>query len=236
MQSEMAPDMVKQIVTSLTGLKTRVLGAPRSKTIIVGINGLTRLLARDLETAGRLVSLIDLDNGALADSKAQDHLVLSSAGAEAACCFLAATTNDEWNLSLCRVARMKFHVPVVVARLGLLSGLTSWARLNDAGMVRMSWDEMVSAILGNVTPSNGLERVAQAPDREQVAEVELLTPVFLGRQIQEAGLDGCEVVALRRKDLWVDDIEHAELRRGDVLTIVGAKTALNKVRESFTTL
>jgi len=128
---------------------------------------------------------------------------------------------------------MTFRLPVVVARLGLVSGLTSWARLNDAGMLRMSWNEMVSAILGTAIPSSALERVAQAPDRNQVAEVELLTPVFVGQRIPDLRLEGCEVVALRRNNLWVDDIEVAELRRSDVLTLVGAKAAINKVARVF---
>jgi len=92
---------------------------------------------------------------------------------------------------------------------------------------------MVSAILGTAIPSSALERVAQAPDRNQVAEVELLTPVFVGQRIPDLRLEGCEVVALRRNNLWVDDIEVAELRRSDVLTLVGAKAAINKVRESL---
>lgn len=239
-RSEATPGLVKQMVTALASLKTRLFGtttrARSTTTIIVGVNALTHLLATELEAAGKPVSLIDLENGAQADGEIRDQLVLSSAGAKAASCIMAATANDEWNLSLCRTARHRFRVPMVIARVGLLGGMTSWVRLNDVGMVRITWMEMVPAILGTVTPSSGLDRVARATDREQIADVELLTPVFLGRTIADLALEGCEVIALRRKDLWVDDIDHAELRRGDVLTLVGAKTALNKVRESFTTL
>ena len=72
--------VVKQMVTTLAGLKTLLFLKKRSSTIIVGINALTRVLAGELETAGKVVSLIDLENGALGESKARDELVLSSAG------------------------------------------------------------------------------------------------------------------------------------------------------------
>jgi Trk K+ transport system NAD-binding subunit len=235
-QSDMAPGIVEQIVTTLADLKTQVFGTTRSKTIIVGTNPLTRLLTRDLENAGESVSLIDLDDGAALDGKAQDHLVLSSAGAKAASCVLAATANDAWNLNFCRTARTRFHVPMVIARLGLLGGVMSWARLNDAGMVKLSWNEMVSAVLGTASPGSGLARMAQLTDREQVAEVELLIPVFLGRTIADLPLDGCDVIALRRNELWVDEIEVTELSRGDVLTLVGTRSSITKVRECLASL
>jgi Trk K+ transport system NAD-binding subunit len=235
-RSDGARGLVKQMVTTLTGLKTLLFSKKRSTTIIVGINALTRMLARELGTAGQVVSLIDLENGALAEAKAQDEFVLASAGAKGASCFMAATANDEWNLSLCRAARLQFRVPLVIARLGGLGGKRNWARLNDSGMVRMTCKEMVPAILGTVTPSNGLTRVATASECEEVADVELLTPVYLGRKIADLALDNCEVLALSRNNLWVADIDFAELRRGDVLTLIGNRAAINKVRESFTSL
>ena len=224
------------MVTTLAGLKTLLFLKKRSTTIIVGINALTRMLARELETASKIVSLIDLENGALAEGTARNELVLSSAGAKDASCFMAATANDEWNLSLCRAARLQFRVPLVIARLGGLGGERNWARLNYSGMVRMTCEEMVPAILGTVTPSNGLTRVATARECEEVADVEMLTPVYMGRKIADLALDGCEVLALSRNNLWVADFDGAELRRGDVLTLVGAKAAIKNVRESFTSL
>lgn len=226
--------------TKLASLKTRLFPATRSTTrpttIVIGINALTRLLATELEAAGKAVSLFDLESGALADGNEGDELLLANAGAKAASCVIAATPIDLWNVSLCRTARVKFGVPKVIARLGLLDGMTSWARLNDAGMVRMTLSEMVSAVLGAVKPGSGLARVAMATESEQVADVELLTPVFMGRTISDLALDGCEVIALSRNNRSLADIDIAELRRRDVLTLVGPKTAINKVRESFTSL
>ena len=228
--------LVKDMSTVLASLKTRWLRTTRSRTIIVGVNALTRLLATELEAAGKGVSLIDLESRALADGNEGDQLLLLNSGAKAGSCFLAATPIDVRNLSLCRTARLTFRVPTVIARLGLLGGTTSWARLNEAGMARMSWSDLVSAILGTVTPSRGLARVARATEREQVTEVELLTPVYLGRTIADLGLDGCEVIALRRDNSWVATLDLAQMRRGDMLTLVGTKAAINKVRESFTSL
>jgi Trk K+ transport system NAD-binding subunit len=197
---------------------------------------LTRLLARDLEDAGKVVLLVDLDEDPRENRNAQDELRLARAGASNAICVMAATGNDERNLNLCRAARSRFRVPTVVARMGLLGEMTYWARLNDAGMIRMSWKEMVPSILGTVTPSHALLRLAQATNREQVADLKLLNPDIIGRTIGNLGLHGCEVLALERNDLWVDEITTAKLGLGDVLTVVGTKTAINKACESLTTL
>ena len=222
---------------ALTQLKARFFPTTRSTTIFIGTNPLTRLLATDLDAAGKPVSLINLDNGPQAhrNPRSGEELVLARAGAKTASCVIAGTTSDEQNLTLCRVAQLRFGVPIVIARLRL-GGVSSWAKLNATGIVRMTSEDMVPTVLGTMTPSRGLARLARATDLEQVAEVELLTPVFPGQTIADLDLYDCEVVALRRNNLLVADIDLAELRRGDVLTLVGTKAAINKVRECFMSL
>ena len=66
-----------------------------------------------------------------------------------------------------------------------------------------------------------LARLARATDLEQIADVELLTPVFLGQTIADLDLYDCEVVALTRNSILLTPFDLEELRRGDVLTLVG---------------
>jgi len=122
----------------------------RSTTIIVGINRLTRLLTTDLEAAGHDVPVIDLVDEALEDSDGGDELMLAGPGVRGASCVMAATANDERNLNLCGLAHRTFRVPMVIAGVGLLGGVTSWARLRDSGVVKMTWNDMVPAILGGL--------------------------------------------------------------------------------------
>ena len=114
------------MATIFTDLKTRLFRntfrTRRSTTIIVGVNALARLLATELEAAGKAVSVIDLESGALAAGDEGDRLLLAHAGANASSCVMATTPIDVWNLSLCRMARLSFSVPTVIARLGLLGG------------------------------------------------------------------------------------------------------------------
>jgi Trk K+ transport system NAD-binding subunit len=229
--------LVKEMITTLADLRTLLFPpTTRSTTIIVGLNGLTRLFVTDLEAAGHAVSVVEIENVPPEDSKAADEVFLADAGIKGARCVLAVTPNDERNLNFCRLAHRKFAVPMVIARLGLLGGVTSWARFNDSGMTKMRWSEMVPAILGDATPGTALARVTKATDREQIAEVELLTPLLLGLTIRQLKLDGCEVLAIRRNSTLFDDTDGTELYRGDVLTLVGNREAINKVRQSFTTL
>jgi Trk K+ transport system NAD-binding subunit len=224
------------MVTILEGLKTRLFPTTRSTTIIVGTNALTRLLDSELGAAGKAVTLIDLEKEALTDVDGEEELLLARCGAKGATCVMAATADDERNTSVCRTAHQRFRVPIVISRLRLVDGVTSWARVTESGMVKLAWKDMVAAILGTESPSSVLARVAGATDREQIADVELISPVFMGLTIADLALDGCEVLAVRRNNLRVDAIDLAELHRGDVLTLVGTKVAIKKVRDSFTSL
>ena len=108
------------------------------------------MLTTDLEAAGHEVPVIDLVDEALEDSEGGDELMLAGAGVRGASCVMAATANDERNLNLCGLAHRTFRVPMVIAGVGLLGGVTSWARLRDSGVVKMTWNDMVPAILGGL--------------------------------------------------------------------------------------
>jgi hypothetical protein len=159
-----------------------------------------------------------------------------------------AGTNNHWLIKLgdaVRGLRGLTRSRVIVigfdARLRLLvTGLGALgkekARLNDVGMARMTWGDTVRTILGETEATAGLYHLANISDREQIADLEIRSPVFIGRKIADLPLRECEVAALTREDIPLTAFDSVELRLGDVLTLIGERGAVGQVRESLTSL
>lgn len=206
-----------------------------------------RLLAVELAAAGKKVTFIKLRDRAPGGTEtplgwkvvytdAFDGQALERAGAKGASCLVAATSDDPLNMNLCRAGRDRFGIPLVIARLRVLDWVTSWARFNSSGMIEMRWPDAAQAILGDSTPHANLWRVMNAGELERIADVEVKSPVFIGRTVADLSIRDCEAVALTRADLPVEDFADAEIRVGDVLTLIGSKEALAQARETFTSL
>lgn len=226
----------ERLAAAVESVKGGFLTKARSTTITVGVNTRTRLLAAELEAAGKEVSLISLETESLGDSEVCAASVLKRARAGTAQTVVAATSSDSLNLVLCRTARDQFSVPLVITRMKLLEGVTSWAKLNEAGTVRLAWTEVVSEVLGGITPRDSFLRIASAGDDELIAEVEMLSPALVGRTIADLQWRGCEAVALRRKDSVMPSGDGDQIRLGDVIALVGRKDAIDQVRESLISL
>lgn len=236
-----------QVIAAMSGAMRRVFQTVRTRTIIVGVNPATRLLANELNDIGHRVSLVSLKSEAEPDHETMpfvstvhpatsDETVLTRAGAQSARCLLAASPDDDRNLRLCRAAIEHFRVPVAIARMRLMDGVTTWAQVSDAGMSRMSWNDLVKSLVPDMFWSPALSRLAKADDREQIAEIEVRLPTFVGRTIDNLPLGDCEVVALTRKGAPISTHQDTAMEMSDVLTLVGMKAALDKVRESFASL
>jgi Trk K+ transport system NAD-binding subunit len=165
-----------------------------------------------------------------------DELLLGRAGAETARCLVAALPDERRNLSLCHTAQDKFRIPVVLVRLRVLAGVTSWATVSDSGMTRLSWENLIQAIFPDVVLTPVLSRLAKANDREQVTELEIRSPVFIGRTIKDLSSGDCEAVAIRRNGVRAHSDETTSLELGDVLTVIGGKAAIDRLRESLASL
>ncbi len=218
-----------QIIAAVTGALSRAFRTSRLRTIIVGVNPCTRLLAYELRVARRAVSLIEL-------SEVEDVDLLDHSGAQNARCLVAASTEDSRNLSLCRTALGRFGVPVTVARLRLLEGVTSWARVDGSGMARSSWKDLIQAIIPDVAPTSALSRLARTDEHEQIAEIDLRSPQFIGRTIEDLPGGRFDVVALTRESVQIAGYETSNLELGDVITVIGEKTAIGRLRESLASL
>jgi Trk K+ transport system NAD-binding subunit len=221
--------MTEQIIGAVTGALSRVFRTSRVRTIIVGVNPCTRLLTYELQIARKAVSLIEL-------SDIEDLELLERCGAENARCLVAASPEDSRNLSLCRTAHATFGVPVTVARLRLLEGVTSWARVNDSGMARSSWQDLIQAINPDGAPTFALSRLARTDEHEQIAEIDLRSPLFIGRTIEDLPMGRFDVVALTRQEIQIAAYGDADLEMGDVITVIGEKTAIGRLRESLASL
>ena len=234
----MRQNLSDQVIAAVAGAMSRVFNSDRTRTILVGVNPTTRLLANELEAIGNRVSLVSSESEAGPDDEtvAADEIVLTRAGVQSARCLLAALTDGDHNVRLCRTAIDKFGVPVVIARLQLLDGITSWARFTDSGMSRMSWNDLIKAMVPDEFFSHALSRIARADDREQITELEVRLPVFVGRSIDDLPLEDCEVVALTRNNAPIYAYHDTALEMGDVLTLIGMKAAMNKVRAAFASL
>jgi len=175
------------------------------------------------------VSLIDL-------SDCEDLELLDHSGAINAKCLVAASTEDTRNLNLCRTAWDRFGVPVTVARLRLLEGVTSWARVDGSGMSRSSWSDLIQALFPDAALTSALSRLAKADDYEQIAEIDLNSPGLIGRTIQDLPGGHFDVVGLTRRNIQIAAYRTSTLELGDVLTVIGEKPAIVRLRESVASL
>jgi Trk K+ transport system NAD-binding subunit len=228
---------VGQVIAAVSGAMSRVFHTNRLRTVIVGVNACTRLLASELQSMGKPVSLVgsegEQESGLFVSEMnltTSDDLLLGRAGAETARCMVAALPDEGRNLSLCHTAQDKFRVPVVLVRLRVLAGVTSWATVSDLGMSRLSWEDLIHALFPDVVLTPALSRLAKANDREQITELEIQSPVFIGRTIKDLSSGDCAAVAIRRNGVQVPSYETASLELGDVLTVIGDKAAIDRLR------
>jgi Trk K+ transport system NAD-binding subunit len=227
-----------QVYTAVSDVLSRAFHTDKTRSIIVGVNPTTSLLANELQNLGYRVLLVSLEGEAEPDQETvgYDEIVLTRAGAQSARCLLAASADDNRNLRVCRTAIDRIHVPIVIARLQMLDGITSWTRVNDAGMSRISWNGLIQAFVPEMPLSPALSRVAKADDREQITEIEVRLPTLAGRAIADLPLEACDALALTRNGASISTNIDTVVEMGDVLTLIGMKTALNKVQASFASL
>lgn len=237
------PNVGQQVVAAVSGAMSRVFHTTRVRTMIIGVNPCTRLLATELAAAERPVSLIGSEAEqqsnlfvSVINLNTSDELLLGRGGAETARCLVAATPDDGRNLSLCRTALETFRVPVIISRLRVLEGVTSWARMSESGMTRFSWENLIRAIAPDLVLTPALSRLAGADAREQVADLRVQSPAFLSRTIDQMPLGDCDVVMLTRKGEPVVSSHTSSLELGDVLTVIGEPEAVCRLRKLLASL
>lgn len=221
---------------SAAGLLARWFKVMPRHNIIVGADEIGRFLAVELSNVGETVSLIDTDETACAAASdlqgvrvicgdATDIKVLKQAGAKEAKCLIATTSSDKVNLLVCHVARSEFNVPRLVARANS-SNLTAF---ESAGIEAMSPSRAAATVLENMVLRPSLFRLlSSGGGAEHVIEAEITSPELVGKTIAQLALKGCVVAAIRRGEVLVAPNGATRLERGDIMTLLGSESAIDK--------
>ncbi|HMQ30839.1 MAG TPA: cation:proton antiporter [Chloroflexaceae bacterium] len=220
----------------------RLLGVRPMLTVIVGADPLGRSLARHLGAQGEEVALVDRDPDNVAAAReeglmavqgdATQEAVLRKAGIERAQALVATTSSDKANLLVCRIARTRFGVDDVVARVNVEGALPTFT---EAGIRAMSPLAASVMVLDNLLrrPST-LQLLTDLDAGKEVREVQLQNGGLAGRALREIRLDGDVLVAMIRRGgrLFVPHGDTA-LSAGDLLTLIGGSDDVASAAELF---
>jgi Trk K+ transport system NAD-binding subunit len=212
--------------------------------IIAGGGRVGRTLAERLTDRGENVVIVDddpptverlRDDGYTAhEGDATESELLREVGIDRARIVVAATGDDEDNLLIAQLARSKFGVERVLARVNQPENVDAFDALDV---------EVVSASLATAwSLDNRIERPAlatwmnQLGEGHDVQEIEVTTDEFAGRTIADVGSaipDGCIVAMVcREEDSRVPDGDTV-LKRGDHVTFLGRKDAVREAIRRF---
>lgn len=155
---------------------------------------------------------------------------LMAAGVESARGIAVATSDDEYNLRVCRLARGTFGVDHLVA---YVRDATRIREFEAAGV------HVVNPVMASASVMDGLLRLPDAyqllttlDDNMDVVEIKIRNPECAGRRLSDMRLPGdVLVLAIRRDgDLFVPH-GHDRLQSGDHVTILGDITAVIEATE-----
>lgn len=208
----------------------RLLGVQPMLTLIVGADPLGRALAVHLVEQGSEVVLIDRDPDNVAAAREQDLIavqgdatqeaVLRRAEIERAQGLVATTSSDSVNLLVCQLARTRFGLKELVARVNSESMLATFTQADIRAMSPLSASVMV---LDNLLrrPST-LQLLTDLDAGKEVREVLLRNPALAGKPLKEIRLSGDVLVAMIRREgrLFVPH-GNTQMRPDDLLTLIG---------------
>lgn len=210
--------------------------------IIVGADETARITAEKLIDSGETVSMIDTDpkncfaakeiRGAsilCADATRQD--VLKKAGVAEAKCVIVATSSDKVNILVCQTLRADFTAKRLVARVNSTANL---AAFEQAGIEVMSPPEATATILENIVLRPSLFNfLSSGMGEERMKEILVGPKIQDGASLSSLDLGKCVVVAVRRGTDLITPRGATQIRRGDVLTILGEEADLEKALDKL---
>lgn len=192
--------------------------------VIVGCGRVGSSLARELVAAGHTVAVIDRKPEAFVrlgdDFTGQkiagigfDHDILIQAGIEHADALAAVTNGDNSNILVARVAREKFSIERVVARIYDPKRAAIYERVGIATVATVKWTS--ERILRRILPD--APAVEWTDPSAQVIVVERDMPAaFVGKRLLSIDIDFARVVALRRLGTGVIPNADTIVQQGDV--------------------
>ena len=214
------------------------------KTLVVGGGRVGTMLATRLQNRGEFVIIVEDDEAAVDRAREAGFTVekgdgtepetLRRAGIADAKQVVAVTQNDNDNLLVCQLARAKFGVPKVYARVNKTENADAFNTL-DVTAIDVS---MASAY----AIDNEIERPAinhwmnELGEGHDVQEVELTAKDLVGQSIREVNPEipaGCIIVVVGRNgETYVPAADH-RLQAGDRVTFAGDEEAVRKALRRF---
>jgi NhaP-type Na+/H+ or K+/H+ antiporter len=221
----------------------KMLGVQPMLTMIIGADTIGRQLAQHLNADGEETVLIDRDptNTALArrdgltafDGDATDAAVLRRAGIGRATRLVAATSSDKTNLLVGHMARTRFGITTVVARVNESANIDTF---QEGGMRAMSPTATTVMVLDNLLrrPSTLRLLTDEAADQE-VREVVVENRALVGKPLRTIPLNAHVLIAVLRRDGTAIVPDGATmLALGDEITVIGARDAVTAVAAQCT--
>lgn len=192
--------------------------------VIVGCGRVGSSLGRELVATGHTVAVIDRKPEAFVrlgeDFGGQkiagigfDHDTLIQAGIERADALAAVTNGDNSNILVARVAREKFSIERVVARIYDPKRAEIYERLGIATVATVKWTS--ERILRRILPDSPAVEWTDPSARVVVVERELPAS-FVGKRLLSIDIDFARVVALRRLGTAVIPGGDTIVQQGDV--------------------
>ncbi len=205
--------------------------AEREGVIIVGTDQMAELLARRLTRLGEKVTITGTDPkrlGILArmgyhvvKGLPSEPGVLDVAGASRAAALICVTANAAVREAACVLARERFGIPVVVARVG---SLTSAERLRRLGVrVVQPGLATVIALEGALRFPTAFDILAHQDEDVEVGEVVVRNRRMTGIPLRRLHLPGNALILSIRRDRAVI-VPHGDvvLRPGDRVAVIGS--------------
>jgi len=196
----------------------------RVHVVIVGCGRVGSTLALELVAVGHTVAVIDRKpdafkrlgenfSGLTIAGIGFDRDVLQEAGIERAQAVAAVTNGDNSNILIARVAREKFGIEKVVARIYDPKRAEIYERLGIATVATVKWTS--ERILRRILPD--ISSVEWTDPSSNVVLIEREFPNSLaGKKVIEIELSGARISALRRLGTAVIPDENTIVQQGDV--------------------
>ena len=222
----------------------KILGVTPMRTIIVGGGRVGMALAQRLERRGEFVVIVEDDETqrqsaheagfTVHSGDGTEAGVLREAGIEEAKIVVAATHSDDNNLLICQIARTKFDVEDV------------YARVNDPGNVEAFESQSVTAIDAPMATAFAIDNEIECPelahwmhdsgDSHDIQEVEVTAKHLSGKSVREVNeeIPGGVLIAEvgQNADAHVpgpDDV----IEYGDHVTFLGDASAVRTAVKRF---
>ena len=199
--------------------------------VIGGYGRVGRYLAHELERQGHTVAVVDRDpdvfeefqgiNGRRLSGEVFDRATLIKAGIERADAFAACTSGDNSNIIAARIARERFNVPLVVARIFDPKRAVIYEQFGIPTVSSVQWSS--SRLLAMLTDPDAPSDFAFGQGEIVIVDAEV-TPALAGKKVLDIELPRVlSIVAVERGDVAIMLADIDEVQLGDRLYLAVAR-------------